>query len=71
LLFLTPALIAVVIFYLLPVVMTAVFAFTNMSTATGIRGGDYMLTEDSLRDLAEAGLERGHAVPAERRRIRR
>jgi inositol-phosphate transport system permease protein len=56
LLFLTPALIAVVLFYLLPVVMTAVFAFTNMSTATGIRGGDYMLTEDSLQDLEEAGL---------------
>jgi inositol-phosphate transport system permease protein len=55
-LFLTPALIAVVVFYLLPVVMTAVFAFTNMSTATGIRGGDYMLTEDGLRDLAEDGL---------------
>jgi inositol-phosphate transport system permease protein len=54
-LFLTPALIAVVVFYLLPVVMTAVFAFTNMSTATGIRGGDYMLTEDGLRDLAEDG----------------
>ena len=56
-LFLTPALIAVVVFYLLPVVMTAVFAFTNMSTATGIRGGDYMLTEAGLRDLAEAGLD--------------
>ena len=56
LLFLTPALIAVVVFYLLPVVMTGVFAFTNMSTATGIRGGDYMLTEDSLRDLREDGL---------------
>lgn len=55
-LFLTPALIAVVVFYLLPVVMTTVFAFTNMSTATGIRGGDYMLTEDSLRDLSEDGL---------------
>src|SRR6056297_47542 len=56
LLFLTPALIAVVVFYLLPVVMTAVFAFTNMSTATGIRGGDWMLTEDGVRDLREAGL---------------
>ncbi|KPP83877.1 MAG: ABC-type inositol-phosphate uptake system permease component InoF [Rhodobacteraceae bacterium HLUCCA08] len=55
-LFLTPALIAVVLFYLLPVVMTAVFAFTNMSTSTGIRGGDYMLTEGSLRDLREQGL---------------
>ncbi len=55
-LFLTPALLAAVIFYLLPVVMTAVFAFTDMSTATGIRGGDYMLTESSLQDLEEAGL---------------
>jgi inositol-phosphate transport system permease protein len=74
LLFLTPALIAVVLFYLLPVVMTAVFAFTNMSTATGIRGGDWMLTENSLRDLAEDGLDEttlsqltdaGYAVDAE------
>ncbi len=55
-LFLTPALIAVVIFYLLPVVMTAVFAFTNMSTATGIRGGGYLVTEQTLRDLSGHGL---------------
>jgi len=48
----TPALIAVFVFYLAPVVMTGFFAFTNMSTATGIRGGDYMLTPGDLRDLA-------------------
>lgn len=56
LIFLAPALIAAVVFYLLPVVMTAAFSFTNMSTATGIRGGDWMLTERSLRGLREAGL---------------
>ena len=58
LLFMLPALIAAVGFYLVPVVMTGVFAFTNMSTATGIRGGAYLLTEESLRDL------RGSDVPA-------
>lgn len=56
LLFLSPALVAVVAFYLVPVVMTAVFAFTDMSTATGIRGGDYMLREQSLSDLRGAGV---------------
>lgn len=55
-LFVMPALLGAVIFYLVPVLMTAVFAFTDMSTATGIRGGDYMLTESSLRDLEEQGL---------------
>ena len=34
--FLTPAIVAVVIFFLLPVLLTVVFAFTNMSTSTGI-----------------------------------
>lgn len=56
LLFLAPALAAVVVFYLIPVAMTAVFAFTDMSTATGIRDGDYMLTEESLPRLEERGL---------------
>jgi len=56
LLFMLPALLAAVFLYLVPVVMTGVFAFTNMSTATGIRGGDYMLTQESLRDLRADGL---------------
>lgn len=53
---LAPALIAVLIFFLLPVLLTVVFAFTNMSTATGIRGGDYMITQDQLRDLEGTGV---------------
>lgn len=55
-LFITPAVFAVVVFYLVPVLMTAVIAFTDMSTATGIRGGDYVLTESSLRKLDDASL---------------
>ncbi|MEO1679107.1 MAG: sugar ABC transporter permease [Pseudomonadota bacterium] len=54
-LFMLPALLVAVLFYLVPVVMTGVFAFTNMSTSTGIRGGEYMLTLDSLRDLRADG----------------
>ncbi|MEL0198034.1 MAG: sugar ABC transporter permease [Rhodobiaceae bacterium] len=56
--FLTPAMVAVVIFFLLPVLLTVVFAFTNMSTSTGISGGDYQLVEDRLRKLPEAGVSR-------------
>lgn len=56
LLFITPALISVVFFFLLPVVMTAVFAFTNMSTSTGVKGGAYVLTQPDLRMLADSGV---------------
>ena len=38
-LFLAPALIFVTLFFFAPVVLTGVFSFTNMSTATGITGG--------------------------------
>ncbi len=54
--FLTPALIFVVLFFLSPVVLTAVFSFTNMSTATGISGGTYRITTSAVRDAAELGL---------------
>ncbi|MHA3979138.1 carbohydrate ABC transporter permease [Halovulum sp. GXIMD14794] len=54
--FLSPALIAVLVFFLLPVVLTVVFAFTNMSTSTGILGGEYQLTESDLRRLPQAGV---------------
>lgn len=51
--FLSPALIAVFFFFALPVLLTVVFAFTNMSTSTGIMGGAYQINStqvDSLRD---------------------
>ena len=56
--FLTPALVAVFIFFLLPVLLTVVFAFTNMSTSTGITGGDYRIIEDRIRNLPDAGVSK-------------
>jgi len=54
--FLSPALIAVFLFFLLPVLLTVVFSFTNMSTSTGIMGGDYRIINDQLRSLPDAGV---------------
>lgn len=54
--FLSPALVMVTLFFLLPVVLTGFFAFTNMSTATGVMGGDYLLNTSTLRALANEGL---------------
>ncbi len=51
-----PALIAVFFFYLAPAVLTGVFSFTNMSTSTGITGGEYLLTPGDMRDLPDAGV---------------
>jgi inositol-phosphate transport system permease protein len=52
-LFLMPALVLVVLFFLMPVVLTGVFAFTNMSTATGITGGAYQISPGALRVLTD------------------
>jgi inositol-phosphate transport system permease protein len=57
--FLTPAIIAVSIFFLLPVLLTVVFAFTNMSTSTGIMGGDYRINSEQLRNVSETGISEG------------
>jgi inositol-phosphate transport system permease protein len=54
--FLSPALVMVTLFFLLPVVLTGFFAFTNMSTATGVTGGEYLLNSASLRRLQNEGL---------------
>jgi inositol-phosphate transport system permease protein len=51
--FMTPALLIILLFFLIPVVLTGVFAFTNMSTATGISGGDYMITPQTVKHLAD------------------
>lgn len=50
---LAPALVFVVLFFLAPVILTGVFGFTNMSTATGITGGAYQVTSSSMRVLKE------------------
>ena len=56
--FIAPALILVVLFFLSPVILTGVFSFTNMSTATGITGGAYKLTTTVIRDLSEKGISK-------------
>ncbi len=57
-LFLAPAVIFIALFFLAPVVLTGVFAFTNMSTATGIGGGVYRLTPSMLKELSAKGMDR-------------
>jgi inositol-phosphate transport system permease protein len=52
-----PALILSVLFFVVPVILTGVFSFTSMSTSTGITGGAYELTPETVRDLRQAGLE--------------
>ncbi|HHY51040.1 MAG TPA: sugar ABC transporter permease [Alphaproteobacteria bacterium] len=48
---LLPAVVIVILFFLIPVVLTAVFSFTNMSTATGISGGAYQVAPNSITRL--------------------
>ncbi|AJY47470.1 carbohydrate ABC transporter permease [Martelella endophytica] len=54
--FLTPTLVLLILFFIMPVVFTAYFSFTNMSTSTGIGRGEYMLTDTLLRRLKSEGL---------------
>ncbi len=51
LVFLAPAAIIVVLFFLIPVVLTALFSFTSMSTSTGISGGAYQIAPHSVGRL--------------------
>ena len=54
--FLSPALIVAILFFLVPVLLTAVFSFTNMSTSTGITGGEYLISRSHLRDMEADGV---------------
>jgi len=56
--FIAPALILVVLFFLTPVLLTGAFSMTNMSTATGITGGSYQITPSVLRQLGDQGFDR-------------
>ncbi len=58
LILLAPAGVFVILFFLAPVVLTAIFGFTNMSTATGISGGAYVVNESTMRALGERFGER-------------
>jgi inositol-phosphate transport system permease protein len=53
LLLLTPAFLFIVAFFLAPVLLTGIFGFTNMSTATGISGGSYVVTTSSMLSLKD------------------
>ncbi|WP_299809420.1 carbohydrate ABC transporter permease [uncultured Roseibium sp.] len=55
--FLSPALAIILMLFLIPVLLTVMFSFTNMSTATGISGGAYEINAASLRKLADAGAQ--------------
>ncbi len=55
--FVSPALALLFAFFLMPVVLTTVFAFTNMSTSTGITGGSHVITGNLLRDLGNSGID--------------
>ncbi|MGI3166191.1 carbohydrate ABC transporter permease [Pseudooceanicola sp. 200-1SW] len=59
---LAPSLILLCAFFFAPAIFTAVFAFTNMSTSTGIGKGDWMVTPTLLRDLRDAGLTEAEAT---------
>jgi inositol-phosphate transport system permease protein len=53
-----PALLLLAAFFLAPALLTGVFAFTNMSTSTGISGGGYVITGNLVRTLTERGVAR-------------
>ncbi len=48
-----PAFLFIGLFFVAPVLLTAVFGFTNMSTATGIGGGSYMVSQSSMEQLKQ------------------
>ena len=54
---LAPAMLMLVAFFFAPVILTTIFSFTNMTSATGISGGAYVLTPNLLRDLVATGLD--------------
>lgn len=55
-LFLAPALTFILAFFFIPVIMTGVFSFTSMSTATGIFGGRYTVSGSTVTRLRDQGL---------------
>lgn len=63
---LAPALLLLIAFFVTPAVFTGVFAFTNMSTSTGIGKGEYMITPNLLREMQHRGFsaEAAEAVAA-------
>mgnify|MGYP006982474172 CR=1 FL=1 len=53
LILLVPAFVFILMFFVAPVFLTAVFGFTSMSTATGITGGSYLASQSSMLQLKD------------------
>ena len=54
--FMTPAILLTLALFIIPVFLTGVFSFTNMSTSTGITGGAYEINPRTIRLMKDAGL---------------
>lgn len=59
---LAPALFLLSLFFFAPVILTGVFAFTDLSTSTGIGRGQYVVTPNLLRQLGDQGLTEDDAT---------
>lgn len=55
--FMLPASVAVTLFFVIPAFMTFVFSFTTMSSATGILGSRYVVSEATIRTLKDGGMD--------------
>ncbi len=55
--FMLPAFSMILLFFLLPVVLTFIFSFTTMSSSTGITSkGTYMLSVNTIKQLTNDGM---------------
>lgn len=66
LILMAPALLLLTLFFFVPVALTGVFAFTDLSTSTGIGRGDYVVTPTLLRQLGDKGLSEADAEAVSR-----
>jgi inositol-phosphate transport system permease protein len=55
--FLLPSLIAILLFFFLPVILTFAISFTNMGSETGISGSRYVFSQDRLEALKARQLD--------------
>ena len=39
--------------------MTAFFSFTNMSTSTGIKGGEYLINQETIKEIKKYNIQKG------------
>jgi inositol-phosphate transport system permease protein len=57
LIFISPALFLLAIFFFTPATLTGVFSFTNMSSSTGISGSAWVITPTLLKTLPDRGVD--------------